>query len=509
MYRFLGPEGDVSDIILTDTQGTVLLAALNTENVGVDISAKKWYGTLASPVTYEEALQENVIGITLPIVSQVGAGDLLGSLTLLLKMQSVSELLSNRAEFRDSATYETYIVDNRDLMVTDSRFASDAPLKQSVQTAAVILGRTLKDAEVNFADRYINYRGREVFGAVANDRNLGWVVVSEVEEDDILRPVNVLLQSFIGIIVISLTVIIVFAVLLASQLARPLNSLTRSAAAVARGDLAQNVNITQRGEVGLLANAFNQMTKELGASYATLERRVEERTAQLAEAQQQAERASQAKSMFLSNMSHELRTPLNVIIGYSSSMLSMPHMYDETQLAPVFEPDMRLILGIGKYLLGLINDILDLSKIEAGRLELKRSPTDLVEVFRGVIATSVGLVGTKAVQIRPDFPQQLPKVEIDQQRVRQIILNLMSNAIKFTELDRVVRLALPYPWLLVRPRLSQSPRPTSSAQTLRSLKPPTSRTNWNWLRSRPSCWAKTTRRCVVRYTRPLKLLALS
>jgi signal transduction histidine kinase/ActR/RegA family two-component response regulator len=183
----------------------------------------------------------------------------------------------------------------------------------------------------------------------------------------------------------------------------------------------------------MLADAFNAMTKELATSYATLERRVDERTVQLAAAQQQAERANQAKSVFLSNMSHELRTPLNVIIGYSSSMISMPHMYANQRLPAPFETDVQLIMNNGKYLLGLINDILDLSKIEAGRLELKRAPTDIADILRGVISTSVGLVGEKKVQIRPDFPDKLPLVEADQQRVRQIVLNLMSNAIKFTE----------------------------------------------------------------------------
>jgi signal transduction histidine kinase/CheY-like chemotaxis protein len=153
----------------------------------------------------------------------------------------------------------------------------------------------------------------------------------------------------------------------------------------------------------------------------------------LAEAQSRAERASTAKSVFLSNMSHELRTPLNVIIGYSSSMLNMPQMYDYAPLPTVYRNDIQLLKENGEYLVGLINDILDLSKIEAGKLELHSQAVNLPDLLRGTIATSIGLLKDKPVQIIPDFLEPMPFVWADPMRVRQIVLNLMSNAVKFTE----------------------------------------------------------------------------
>jgi len=154
---------------------------------------------------------------------------------------------------------------------------------------------------------------------------------------------------------------------------------------------------------------------------------------QLAEAQKQAEQASKAKSTFLSNMSHELRTPLNVIIGYSNSMLNMPKMFNNKTLSEAHRPYVQLIEENGHYLVGLISDVLDLGKIEAGKLELHRDATELPSLFRGVMATSVGLLKGKPVQLRSDFPENLPIIWADPMRVRQIILNLMSNALKFTE----------------------------------------------------------------------------
>jgi signal transduction histidine kinase/ActR/RegA family two-component response regulator len=155
-------------------------------------------------------------------------------------------------------------------------------------------------------------------------------------------------------------------------------------------------------------------------------------TGELNDAKQKVEEVSQAKSVFLSNMSHELRTPLNMVIGYTSSILNMPQMYNHQTIADVFRPDIELIQSSGHYLLALINDILDLSKIESGKFEINPTTFDLNQVLQGVMATSVGLVKDKPLQLKPDYPDKLPLIWADPMRVRQILLNLMSNAIKYT-----------------------------------------------------------------------------
>ncbi|MEP7285886.1 MAG: ATP-binding protein [Chloroflexota bacterium] len=207
---------------------------------------------------------------------------------------------------------------------------------------------------------------------------------------------------------------------------------------------AENGDLTARigepiavDEIGVLQHGVNSMIGRLQAFVGTLEQRVQDRTQELVVARQVAESASNTKSVFLSNMSHELRTPLNMVIGYASSMLTMPQMYKNQTLPSIFHDDLQLIQDNGKYLLGLINDILDLSKIEAEKLTLDLQPVNLSELFRGVIATSLGLVKDKPLQITPDFPDDLPIVWGDPLRVRQILLNLMSNAIKFTDSGRI------------------------------------------------------------------------
>jgi len=188
------------------------------------------------------------------------------------------------------------------------------------------------------------------------------------------------------------------------------------------------------------AEMFYDQSEQLQKAYLEVQHyssKLEMVNKQLEEAQQQAERASKAKSTFLSNMSHELRTPLNVIIGYSNSMLHMPQMFKNTKVHEVHKPYLQLIEENGHYLVGLISDVLDLGKIEAGRLELHHAATELPSLFRGVIATSVGLLKGKPVQLRSDFPEDLPVIWADPMRVRQIILNLMSNALKFTDTGSV------------------------------------------------------------------------
>ncbi|TEU00101.1 MAG: response regulator [Anaerolineales bacterium] len=139
--------------------------------------------------------------------------------------------------------------------------------------------------------------------------------------------------------------------------------------------------------------------------------------------------ADRLKSQFLANMSHELRTPLNSIIGFSRVILKgIDGPVTENQ-----EQDLSAIYNAGQHLLGLINDILDLSKIEAGKMELTFSEVDLPEIIRGVMSTAVGLVKDKPIELVLDLPDDLPSIQADNIRLRQILLNLVSNATKFTD----------------------------------------------------------------------------
>ncbi len=166
-----------------------------------------------------------------------------------------------------------------------------------------------------------------------------------------------------------------------------------------------------------------------------LTQQVQDANLELERARSAEEEAKNFRGQFLANMSHELRTPLNAIIGFSQTMLDFPAMYDGVELPAQYRQDMQQILQSGKHLLNIINDILDLSKVDAGKLDLEIQPVDLAPVLKGVLSTAVGLVGDKGdrVKLLKELPEPLPMCLGDPLRVRQVLLNLYSNAAKFTD----------------------------------------------------------------------------
>lgn len=147
----------------------------------------------------------------------------------------------------------------------------------------------------------------------------------------------------------------------------------------------------------------------------------------------EAEEAKHFRGQFLANMSHELRTPLNAIIGFSETMLQFPIMYDNKELPDAYEQDLSQIYNSGRQLLHVINDILDLAKVDAGKLEIHMQAVEPEAIINAVISTAKGLLGSKPVKLNKELPETLPKVYADETRLRQVLLNLYSNACKYTD----------------------------------------------------------------------------
>ncbi len=185
-----------------------------------------------------------------------------------------------------------------------------------------------------------------------------------------------------------------------------------------------------------LAREKDQQLEELKQLTATLDRQARD----LADAQLRSQEASRAKSQFLANMSHELRTPLNSIIGFSEILGTKL----EAQLEPRYNKFLKNILDSGRHLLGLINDILDLSKIEAGRMELSLEKISLGDVVHGVRSVMLGVVGHRGIELSVDEVEEVPPLVADGPKVKQILYNLVSNAIKFSPDGSTVRIAVRY-----------------------------------------------------------------
>ncbi len=199
----------------------------------------------------------------------------------------------------------------------------------------------------------------------------------------------------------------------------------------------QQGNVAEILSVGEDITARKNAEDELRATKAGLERRVIERTAELAAAKERAESADRVKSAFLAAMSHELRTPLNSVIGFTGLLLQ--------GLAGPLNAEqgkqLRMVKESGQHLLALINDVLDISKIEAGQVEIANAPFDLREAIEKVARTVGPLADRKQLPVLVQVAPGVGRLVSDRRRVEQVLLNLLSNAIKFTERGQVTVIA--------------------------------------------------------------------
>ena len=215
---------------------------------------------------------------------------------------------------------------------------------------------------------------------------------------------------FIGVAAAALVLALLLGFILSWSLIGPIQNIDGRLAAIASGDFEGRVDVENRDELGALAANVNRMNDELRSVYAELEE------------------ASQHKSEFLANMSHELRTPLNAVIGFSQVLRDeMVGSVNEKQAEYLDD-----ITSSGNHLLSLINDVLDLSKVEAGQVELEVHPFSLREALeRGVV-----MVRERATEdgVRVAFAAdpEVDPVNGDERRIKQVIFNLLSNAVKFT-----------------------------------------------------------------------------
>lgn len=293
------------------------------------------------------------------------------------------------------------------------------------------------------------YLGNEVRGAVV----IGFSTASLEQKIASLTRQSLLLA------VLTLAVGGGLAMLLAYQITTPVSTLADVATEMAGGDRSVRATLETEDEIGRLGDAFNRMADaveqretELQELAASLERTVAERTAELRHqnaalirtnekltvARREAEAANRAKSAVLSMVSHELRTPLTSILGFSHMIERRLHEDDPgpEEIATMLQ-QMKIIISEGKRLLALINNILDLARIESGRAEWEMRPVAISEIVEQSLAATAALFQEKMLARVVEVHDELPTLTGDRNRLVEVLVNLLSNAVKFTDAGTV------------------------------------------------------------------------
>ncbi|HEC92273.1 MAG TPA: hybrid sensor histidine kinase/response regulator [Candidatus Atribacteria bacterium] len=421
---------------------------------------------------YDLSLQQPAITVASPIKenNEITIGVLAGRVDL----TEVSFILTERSGLGE--TGETYLVHNFNYAVTQLRDEETPSFKTAVYTQVVKKCLKEKPSNVQFMSDYLNYAEERVMGAYAYLPELQVCLIAEINEAEAFAPLVDLRNTLFFTVSFVAVIAVVLGYFISKTVTKPIKKLSDMAKKISSGDLNVVVNVDSKDEIGDLAKSFNTMRISLKKTRQSLldaqnalERKVEERTKELNEKVVKLEKSEAAalnlmedlqetlkklekshrtielkniqlkkldkiKSDFLNITSHELRTPMSAIKGYAQMLLKgvLGEVTDEQKKA------LEVVVRSTDRLDRLIQDILDVSRLESGTMKFIPKQTDVKKMVMETVEVMQSSANSKDIKINVEVEDNIPKLVIDQERIQQVIINLLNNAIKFSQGKSVI-----------------------------------------------------------------------